>query len=314
VAFIAAGGAGLVAGTDHVPGTAARPELTWAGDAAARIKLEAARTDLVELAARVEELGTLSRGALAAMIARDLETLDASVARGGGLVADIRGRTVDLRVTLDGIPGAAGPDAVLLVSREIRVRHAALGAALDATAGLDGAWARLTSGAVSATRLSLLLEQHDIVMGEAAAAGRDADYVGALTRIEVADRALAAAREMRRVLANTVDVTVLDEWIDRNATYDVALAGLYRSLVESDGRVTDAVREAQAAETAARSRLPPDSRGLVIIMAEIGRGGMNGAIITIEEARGRLGSSIDALDASADRDRESADTGPMPPP
>ena len=33
---------------------------------------------------------------------------------------------------------------------------------------------------------------------------------------------------------------------------------------------------------------------MVVIMAEIGRGGMNGAVITIEEAKGRLTSVIEA--------------------
>ena len=35
-----------------------------------------------------------------------------------------------------------------------------------------------------------------------------------------------------------------------------------------------AVREAIATERSARKELPPDARGLVVIMAEIGRGGL----------------------------------------
>jgi hypothetical protein len=59
------------------------------------------------------------------------------------------------------------------------------------------------------------------------------------------------------------------------------------------GRVTGSVREAVAAEEAARARLPPDARGMVLIMADIGRGGMNGAVIAIEEARGRLADALE---------------------
>jgi adenosylcobinamide amidohydrolase len=44
--------------------------------------------------------------------------------------------------------------------------------------------------------------------------------------------------------------------------------------------------------------LPPDTRGLVVIMADIGRGGMNGAVITIEEAKGKLSAALDADTAS----------------
>ena len=45
-------------------------------------------------------------------------------------------------------------------------------------------------------------------------------------------------------------------------------------------------------ERKAKDRLPPDTRGLVLIMAEIGRGGMNGAVIAIEEARGQLSAAV----------------------
>jgi len=41
-----------------------------------------------------------------------------------------------------------------------------------------------------------------------------------------------------------------------------------------------------------RARLPPDARGLVLIMSDIGRGGMNDAVITIEEARGKLADAL----------------------
>ena len=46
--------------------------------------------------------------------------------------------------------------------------------------------------------------------------------------------------------------------------------------------------------------LPPDTRGLVVIMAEIGRGGMNGAVITIEEARAKLADALEPPPAASD--------------
>ena len=48
---------------------------------------------------------------------------------------------------------------------------------------------------------------------------------------------------MRDILANTVDVTVLDEWLERNAAYDMALRDLYAALDGVGGRVTDDVRD-----------------------------------------------------------------------
>ena len=109
-----------------------------------------------------------------------------------------------------------------------------------------------------------------------------------------ADSTISIARALRDQLANTVDVTVLDQWLDRSGAYDTALRGLYAAYAASGGTVTAEVEAAQAGETVARANLPPDTRAMVVIMAEIGRGGMNGAVITIEEAKGRLTSAIAA--------------------
>ena len=57
--------------------------------------------------------------------------------------------------------------------------------------------------------------------------------------------------------------------------------------------MTDRVRDAFAAEQAARAQLPSDTRGLVVIMSDIARGGLNQAVIAIEEARGALSAALD---------------------
>jgi hypothetical protein len=116
--------------------------------------------------------------------------------------------------------------------------------------------------------------------------------------LEEADKAIADAGHLRDQLAKTVDVSTLDEWLDRSHKYDVALRNLYTKLVASKGRVTPAVRVAMTEERKARDRLPPDTRGLVLIMAEIGRGGMNGAVIAIEQARGQLADALAVPEAS----------------
>jgi hypothetical protein len=40
-------------------------------------------------------------------------------------------------------------------------------------------------------------------------------------------------------------------------------------------------------------RLPGDTRGLVVIMVDIAQGGLNQAVISIEEARGSLAGALD---------------------
>jgi len=100
--------------------------------------------------------------------------------------------------------------------------------------------------------------------------------------------------DQRAILARTAEVTTLDEWLRRNERYDLALRTLYEALIASDGRVNDEVRAAFSEETAARADLPPDTRGLVLIIAEAGRGGLNNAVIDIETLRGRLFEAIEA--------------------
>jgi hypothetical protein len=63
--------------------------------------------------------------------------------------------------------------------------------------------------------------------------------------------------------------------------------------------------------------LPPDTRGFVVILAEIARGGLNEAAIGIEETRGRLNLAVDrsvALDRLAGPDAAEAGPDPSSPP
>jgi hypothetical protein len=296
VAAIALGAAGLVSGADRPPGTAARPELTWARDQEVAAALDLASARLAELADEVAALGVQARGALAALNGTEVSTVESAIAEGDRILDQLLARTTALHLDLADVPYLARSDTRLLVADPLVARHAALVAALDGTTGLRAAWSRLTSGSLAAIQLSTLLAQHDTQVTDAAALGRAARYEDAMAALDDADATIDASRTMRNRLANTVDVTVLDEWLDRNAAYDVALRRLYDAKLKVGTRVTDrekaALREAEAAELAARANLPPDTRGLVVIMAEISRGGMSGAVIAIEEARGRLASAL----------------------
>ncbi len=294
---IALGAAGLVAAVDAPPSGGVRSELTSRGDAEVTPALDAIEADLAAIGTQVEALGTQARGALASLAGQDLDTVSAAIDAGDDLLVDIEVRRAAVRRALEDVPLIDTPEGEYTVSSEVRDRYARLRAAATAVDGLDQAWARLTSGSLAASRLSQLLAAHDEAVLAAAEQGRDARYDDATTTLDDADAAIADARALRDVLANTVDVSVLDQWLDRNEAYDRALRGLYRALDGVGGRVTDEVRDAIAAERAAKEQLPGDSRGLVVIMADIGRGGMNGAVIAIEEAKGQL---ADALEPPAD--------------
>ena len=57
-----------------------------------------------------------------------------------------------------------------------------------------------------------------------------------------------------------------------------------------------------------------DLRALVVILSEIGRGGLNQAVITIEQARGELDSAISLIGATADASEPLLDDEPVAPP
>jgi hypothetical protein len=292
IVIIAFGGAGIATGMNHPPGSAGQLELTAAGDAEVSLRLDSAAAELAALADDVEALGSEARGALGALNGQDSKGAEAAIAAGDEIVARILARTTAIRRELAEIPYVGTPTAGLRLSEPVIARHMALVSALDATDGLDRDWLRLSVGSVTATRMSNLLAEHDRLMNLAAERGRVARYSDAIKRINEAAAQLDAARALRDQLANTVDVSVIDDWIARNADYDDALRDLYRKIPTVGKKVTKSVRAAVEAEAEARARLPPDTRGLVLIMADIGRGGMNGAVIAIEETRGALADAL----------------------
>lgn len=296
---IALGGAGLVTAMDAPPAGGDRPELTTRGDAQVVPALDAIEAHLRALSGDVDALGTQARGALAALGGNDFDTVDGAIARGDELLEGIAARVAEVRSAISEVPLVDEPAAQFTVSTAVMDRYERLRSATTAVEGLDVAWARLTTGSVTASRLSGLMVEHDRAVLAAAEHGRDAEYDAALDMLDEADAAIAEARRLRNLLVTTVDVAVLDQWLDRNEGYDLALRALYAALDDAEGRVTDEVREAIAAEQTAKERLPGDSRPLIVIMAEIGRGGVNDAVIEIEQARGRLDDAIEASDAAS---------------
>jgi hypothetical protein len=292
VLLIALGAAGLVAGMDAPATAGSRPWLTARDDLVVGTSLDAIAADLELVSDRLDALGEQGRGALSALVANDPAPAAAALDAGDDLVADIRARSALIETALAEVPLIGTPEAEFRLAAAVRDRHARLARAVTTTRGLEAAWLQLASGSAAAARLSGLLAAHDEAVLAAAAQGRDAEYAQALTILDDADTAITDARLLRTQLARTVDVTTLDEWLDRSARYDAALRDLYAALVDSDGRITRAVRAAMTAEGKAKDRLPPDTRGLVLIMAEIGRGGMNGAVVAIEQARGQLSEAL----------------------
>ena len=178
------------------------------------------------------------------------------------------------------------------------------------TEGTTTAWATLSIGGATASRLARLLEQHDLRTGEAVKQGSQGNYAAAVRQLDAADPLLVEAALLRNQLANTADVAVLTQWLDRNAVIDAALRRLYTILVESGGTVTDEARKAYDDVRLAQRQLPPDTRALVVIMAELARAGLNGAVIRIEETRGLLAAAVAGLAEPSEPPAEATPTEP----
>jgi hypothetical protein len=299
IVVMAVAGAGVVAQWSHPPGTPARAELTWHGDQEVSPSLDAAQDDLEAIGEQVDRLSVLARGALAAVTADDQEPFSRAVGEGGDLTRAIESASAALRSDLAALPGDQAIDAISYGSDTLTRRLAML-TALESTQGLARSWARFTVGSLAASDLISLLTSHDVTVAAAASEGRSAEYEAALATLARAATRLDDATDIRDRLANTTDVDVLDEWLGRNRRYDDALVALYTALRDSGGLVNDAVREAYREESSARAVLPRDTRALVVIVADIGRGGLNQAVIAIEQARGRLSLALQAL-APAER-------------
>jgi hypothetical protein len=306
VVVIALGAAGIVTGMDRAPSETG-PAASFDGDPEVTARLDAVSADLSDLDDQVDALGTHARNALAALNGADPATAETEIAAGDTLVGDIVQRTAAIRSKLAVVPFIGTADAGLHLSDGVLDRDAALEAALAETDGLDAGWARLSISAIAASKTSQLLAAHDQLMGQALAKGRLAKYADADKLITQAGAQLTTAKSVRDDLAKTVDVTVLDEWIRRNENYDTALRNLYKAISKVGRTVTPAVRNAVKAEKTARAQLPPDAKALVVIMADIGRGGMNQAVIGIEEARATLADAIDRANTTPDA---SPDAGP----
>lgn len=293
---IALGSAGIAGGLDHLPATGARPELTYAADRAIAPGLDAATRDLRALSDQVDALAGQGRDALTALVARDTPGLQAAIDAGRAQIVTIQASARDLRDRLAALPGLDQAAASARYGPTTLARYATLVAALPAVDALDDDWARLAAGSVPATELTANLAAHDEIAGQAIRQGAAGKYAAAIRTLALAQAQLAAARTVRDELASRVDTTTLDTWIDRNATYDAAVADLWAAVLASPTRVTDAVRKAAARERTAKAQLPQDTSALVVILGDVARGGLNQAVIAIEEARGRL---LDAFAAAA---------------
>lgn len=289
---ISLGGGGVVASADHPATDEARPELTARGDARMAPGLAAIGGELEQLQADVTGLGETGRRALVALAARATDDLAAELTTGVGIVDRIEARAAAVQALVAGLPHRQGSERI---SQATNRRLASITRALATVEPLRESWQDLTEGAGPAAQLIVLLEEHDRQTATATSSGTKARYADALASLARSIATLDAADRIRNSIATRVDVDTLDQWLGRARAYDEALVRLYTALEASRGAVTREVRRAFEAVERAQQSLPLDTRALVVIMGDIAQGGLNQAVISIEQARGGLAAATAAL-------------------
>ena len=298
-AVFAAGAAGLIAQGSHPPGSTARGDLTAEGDAALGARLDAATAALESISADVDRLADVAKDALEQIASADPTKLQASLDEGSALAVTIDTNAAALRASLADLPGDEA-DAVLHYSNATLVRRAAVLTALDAAAGLNAHWEQVAAKAGEAAGLTALIAQHDGIVVDAAALGRNHHYRQAATTLNDAILAVADVKAQRDKLIADTGQTVLDEWIERCRDYDLALQALYVALDAAGGDPNAVkVQLARAAERRAYEQLPPDRRTIIVIVAEVARGGLTQAVLAIDDTSGRIDDALAAANAPA---------------
>ncbi|HEY4634482.1 MAG TPA: hypothetical protein VIH00_11265 [Candidatus Limnocylindrales bacterium] len=295
---VAIGAAGIVSGVGGVPGTAARSELTWAGDRELRGEINATTERIAELAEEIDALGEKGRLALTFIAARDVYRAQATVDEGSVIAARIGTLAENLQAATAAMQGT-GPLTVLRYAPDVVSQRTFVASATSATDGVEETWQRFSAAAVAAERLATLLTLHDEQTGAALKLGSEFEFAKALVALDDSDATMTEIDRLHDQLAAAADTTILATWIERHVAYDVALRTYFAELIKSKGRATTEVKAAFAAEQKARALLPKDTRALSVIMAEVAQAGLQQAVITIQQTRIQVDDIIAKLDAGA---------------
>jgi len=292
VLLIAVGVAGVATAAAPVPDQEHRPELYARAEAALAPGLAAIRMDLEALQTQAERLATASRRTLVDLAARDADALNADLDEGDAIVLEVGALATRVDAALRALPYGVASDRL---GPRMQARLAAVAGAVDAVRPLAGDWGRLSGAAVPAITITSHLERHDVTAFEATQEGAAGRYAAALERLAAATAELDAAGVIRDRLAQSVDASTLDSWMERNRSYDTALIRLYTALEASPDHASPEVRAAFAEVEAAQRLLPPDTRALIVIIGDLAQGGLNQAAIAVEEARGALAAAVAAV-------------------
>ncbi len=291
-------GAGLILTLDHAPTEDGRPELTARGARIVEPRLAAIDADMLQAAAAGNDIAAAGRETLTRLRSLDTPRVAAALTAGDAAVADLavaRDRIAAARATLlDGTTPAGLP-------AEDRVRIGAIDSAIAAVGEFPGYWDQVRFAASGPQELVDDLAAHDARVVAATDSGRAGEWADALARLSDASRFLALAQAVRATAHQQgLDVTTLDDLLDRLATYDTALSDLYTALQASGGQTTTGSAAAEARVNAAQAELPEDQTAMLVIISDVAGPTITPTLLSIESARGALEAALDSQPQPSD--------------
>jgi hypothetical protein len=295
-ALLALGSAGITAATGRSPANDGRPELTYAADKTLSDRLDSAIRDLARLNQDVIYLGTLTRDVLSDVSQLNQKRLAADYQDGDATVASIDASAAGLRSRLECSPWPDTRDAELALtySQSLISRWHQVCSSLDSVQPLADDWAAMVSGSKVVIEVTGDISIHDDNTAAALQLATQGQYQQALTQLAVATGALDDADRIAAVMAKVGDVSTLTEWLARTRAMDEALAVLWQTMIQSEGKVTPQVTAALKNVAAAKDMLPDNNSILQVVIYELA-GGLTSHGISIETAKGELGQALTDL-------------------
>jgi hypothetical protein len=292
-AMLALGSAGIVAATGQstVPGD--RPELTYGADRQLSARLDAAVRDVALLDDDVIVLGNMARQVLANLSQVNQVKLNAAFQDGDTAVAAIDARATRLTASLECTPwtDAREADLARTYSQAMIDRWQQVCVAVASVAPLADDWAGMETGARVAMQVADDMNNHDATGAEALQLATQGRYPEALVKLEQASAALEDAQRIATAMAKVTDVSTLQSWLTRSKGMDDALALLWRTMIDSKGRVTIQVTAALKAVTDAKALLPDNNGIMTVVLYELA-GDLTANGISIETAKGQLAMAL----------------------
>jgi hypothetical protein len=295
-AGLAFGSAGIVAATSHLPSTGTRPELTWAADNLLSAKLDSAVRDLARLKDDVDSLGEMARNTLTSLA--QINRTDLQTAQDGGWNAvnsiDAGAAALTAKLECDAWDATLQTELIKTYSPIMVDRYHQVCLAIDSVAPLHADWQAMVDGSATAMRVVDDIETHDSTAAAALQLATQGRYQDALNQLVRATDMLDDAGQVANTLTNVADVSTLTTWLSRTNAFDDALRLLWQTMIDSKGKVTAKVTTALRGVNDAKALLPTNNDVLQVVLYETA-GNLTSSGISIETARGKLGTALTAL-------------------